>query len=813
MRARRGPGLLEAEAIAWPLVDEVAFRGALLAADPETLGPGFEQRARALGEPERPADLAAGTWRSPEGDPSILGMLRRVAAARLEPDGGATRVCLDPRAPARSMLAWRWLGLALPPHLLVAARWWRPPPLAIRLLPAGFLPRGPLAHQHLHAGAVLPFELIWTRLMTVGGREPFLTQVAKDADARLGGQPLARWVRVGIAARPLLARFARDPAAGEAWAEDPGRAAGRPGEHWAAEALVSGSLPPRPPGVEPLRDLALTRLLREALPARTRAPRRVAEVWAQDPIGAGEAWPEGWLMQRLLAARLSEGVQRLFLQYLRVKLAVYRRLVSDPAAPTLEPFVTTYDHLACYRCDLDPLSLEVATSDDTLGRIDAVELRTSPPREVAALLDLVSARPAADPVRRAGASEPEWGWTLHFIRATETRRGARAGWATAESLRARIRDHERRAETLIRALRRWPQLLAHVRGLDVATLETEGPLWSVTRALRRARAASVRAAAGGLPGVEPLRLTLHAGEDFRHLLTGLRALYEPLATGLLEVGDRLGHAIALTTDVDAWFDAHPQVRVPRLDRLLDLLALRDSAVEDGWGLSGEVALRISDEVSRLARELWPRLGGRGTDEPVALWRALGDASLLLRAGALERVPVADLDGLGPAALLRDVLADQRTATAAWELVPVETARERESTRSYQAAVHRRVAAACLTIETNPSSNLLISGAASPLAGEALRRRPVHEAPLLPVLAVSLSSDDPVSFSTSLGDEYAYAWAGVVDGATGVDPQYALAWLDDLARTSWRSRFTRPRAAGVPAPGADRRTAWIRAGGR
>ena len=116
------------------------------------------------------------------------------------------------------------------------------------------------------------------------------------------------------------------------------------------------------------------------------------------------------------------------------------------------------------------------------------------------------------------------------------------------------RAHRRQSAVLRRGLVTWPQLLAVVRALDVAGEEPEGPLWLVVPFIKQLRALSIRLAGSAQPSpLKPLQLTLHAGEDFRHLFSGLRAVHEPYLWGLMQPGDRLGHALALGVDVERWF--------------------------------------------------------------------------------------------------------------------------------------------------------------------------------------------------------------------------------------------------------------------
>ena len=69
----------------------------------------------------------------------------------------------------------------------------------------------------------------------------------------------------------------------------------------------------------------------------------------------------------------------------------------------------------------------------------------------------------------------------------------------------------------------------------------------------------------------PLRITVHAGEDFVHLLTGLRRLDDAIQHLGLEEGDRIGHGIALGLNPVTWFERTRQVVQTREERLFDLV--------------------------------------------------------------------------------------------------------------------------------------------------------------------------------------------------------------------------------------------------
>ena len=97
---------------------------------------------------------------------------------------------------------------------------------------------------------------------------------------------------------------------------------------------------------------------------------------------------------------------------------------------------------------------------------------------------------------------------------------------------------------------------------------------------------------------------------------------------------------------------------------------------------------------------------------------------------------------------------------------------------------------------NPTSNLLIAGLPHPLAQSMFVLHPFQvrtaDDPLhgIGALPVTIHADDPLQFATTLADEFAYAWAGIVVDF-GVDPGIARLWLEAAAEASWRWRFTLP----------------------
>ncbi|MGI2069752.1 antiviral RADAR system adenosine deaminase RdrB [Shewanella baltica] len=91
-----------------------------------------------------------------------------------------------------------------------------------------------------------------------------------------------------------------------------------------------------------------------------------------------------------------------------------------------------------------------------------------------------------------------------------------------------------------------------VRGYDVAGNENDLSIEFFAPALRVLRAAKSRSQGAFGSRLPKPFLTIHAGEDFSHLLSGLRAIDESVEFCNLQKDDRLGHALALGLDVLEW---------------------------------------------------------------------------------------------------------------------------------------------------------------------------------------------------------------------------------------------------------------------
>ena len=109
----------------------------------------------------------------------------------------------------------------------------------------------------------------------------------------------------------------------------------------------------------------------------------------------------------------------------------------------------------------------------------------------------------------------------------------------------------------LRALRalleETPFLSEYVVGIDAASQELKAEPWIYAPVYRfaRSRENTLPLNSSTRMPMQSLGLTYHVGEDYHHILTGLRHIDEVITYFGYKPGDRLGHATALHVDLEA----------------------------------------------------------------------------------------------------------------------------------------------------------------------------------------------------------------------------------------------------------------------
>lgn len=212
----------------------------------------------------------------------------------------------------------------------------------------------------------------------------------------------------------------------------------------------------------------------------------------------------------------------------------------------------------------------------------------------------------ADSLKRSGQ---HWHFCAHFNRVAESSRESL--WTAARGLRDVLRTAQpwelsppsKDADSF--GLRYAVHPTALIRGLDVVGDETRIPIERFAPMLRWLRSPKLthdpKGDSVGLTAPAPhLHLSIHAGEDYAHPLSGLRNVDETVLFCGMRSGDRLGHALALGIPPEEWLLRHGEAWLP-LDEHFDNLiwAWHKATTLSGLAIAQRVRPRLAVRIARM----------------------------------------------------------------------------------------------------------------------------------------------------------------------------------------------------------------------
>ncbi len=550
--------------------------------------------------------------------------------------------------------------------------------------------------------------------------------------------------------------------------------------------------------------------------------------------------------------QLDELFLSLFCQVVRVRNLFYRHVVQRPMTPGLQWFVRVYGRISPGRKSLSPeMQLESAAFTSGFGRgLRALEVRTCADSKSSELfqwiekvrdhfddlnekwfdgtLDGVSHYDERDDGQRKRC---EFGIVLHIAKdrgagnrdghpngfwlgsnadpsfRLKTSRGPEAGVNTTgyrygHYYMTTVRGE---AQAIGTVLITYPVSLEVIRGLDVCTDEVGVPSWVMAPAFRYLRDVSREVSAclsGAKYKVPPLRVSVHAGEDYVHLLTGLRNIDWAIRYLGLREGDRIGHGVALGVDATTWADSAGRVSVMREEQLFDLLfewhcyATRQLAVPE------KRRSYLDREIARLSQAVFGK-----SHSPFVLEtfiELLHDENVLEHLGFPDGIetPILALtrnlsfsESLNEALeLVKQYLSDSDVFHRSRVLEWLDPAPEAEALEGLQDYLRQRIGTLGLAVEVNVSSNLLIANLGSIESHPLFRLSPPRPNSKLRPVNLVFGSDDPITFASTLPNEFMLVHDALLSRGQLSDVE-ANAWLQRVQENSLRFRFTLPRPSG------------------
>jgi hypothetical protein len=536
---------------------------------------------------------------------------------------------------------------------------------------------------------------------------------------------------------------------------------------------------------------------------------------------------------------------RLFWQIMRIRCLLYRHVVQRPLTPGLQWFVRFFSRIRPLRKNIPTRvltstaarvtgeatglrSLEVRLGTDKsetacLELLRGLERAALPPSESAIYRFFRSNRREAEDGEKSDRAKFEVGGLFHFSRKRgggwengkpnafgldhsfpgsprlgRSRRVKDSGNPTGFRFARFYKEQRDHAQALVSVLQKYPLALRTVRGVDLCTDEAGVPVWVMAPLVRWVREAGEQAAIHlkrrGEVAVPPLRVSVHAGEDFVHLLSGLRRVDNTVTYLGLEEGDRLGHALALGIDTSAWCGSAGRVVQTREERLFDLIWEWSCYAKHDVDVTGKRLAHVRTEIVRLARLIFDdelKLS-YSPEDLMAFVDSLHTEEYLRAAGFPDRPRSSINDASQHKRMLEAYLRNSSIWRNGRVLETIDLRHlkhESAALAELQKGLQRKIGKLCLTIEINPSSNLLIGDLIDFKKHPLWRMRPVTTTNEGSALAICIGSDNPLTFATSLPHEYQLLFDALVLG--GETHEVAMKWINAVRETGMQSRFTLP----------------------
>jgi Adenosine deaminase len=173
-------------------------------------------------------------------------------------------------------------------------------------------------------------------------------------------------------------------------------------------------------------------------------------------------------------------------------------------------------------------------------------------------------------------------------------------------------------DALNEMIRDIPHLGDYIVGIDAASNELNAEPWifaPVYRYVRKKENTYPLQLKSG-QHIQNIGLTYHVGEDYRHVLSGLRYIDEVLTHFGFKAGDRIGHALALQVDIRSWVVNNEVVAMPAMEYLENLLWLWDLNSRCSE-IKSSTSLDLEKKIMDTAKKLYDNLAGLS---PYTLWK-------------------------------------------------------------------------------------------------------------------------------------------------------------------------------------------------
>lgn len=368
----------------------------------------------------------------------------------------------------------------------------------------------------------------------------------------------------------------------------------------------------------------------------------------------------------------------------------------------------------------------------------------------------------------------------HFIKKPDKRNHDKI--ITFRDLKLRL-ENKRHTEVLLDALRRGSSDAArfaqqHIVGFDAASNELHASPEVFAPVFRK------------LAFMGYANFTYHAGEDFVHLLSGMRAVYEAVEFLEMRPGNRIGHATALGIEPELWLRRiGKSIHIKQGEWLDNLIFAYHICAQNG--ALYHICRKLEQPIFRYFSEVYPKSEFLPVQTLIDAWQNRKyDPFIVLKwreAGIFDGFARQELENFSNTSQkAQDIYRKYHSSDTIREsnkLIEIQIASNElfssDELRSLQCRMIEFLNRKDIAIEMPPSSNLRISHYKSYDEHHMLRWLGLTH-PDDPKPMIVPGSDDTGIFITNLRNEYAHIHR-VVESKAGKDKANKI--IDDLVNSS------------------------------
>lgn len=376
----------------------------------------------------------------------------------------------------------------------------------------------------------------------------------------------------------------------------------------------------------------------------------------------------------------------------------------------------------------------------------------------------------------------------HFIKKADTKPHSQI---RHKSLRTEI---IRKAKNLVALSKIDETCRDKVRGVDAASSELDTPpeVFALTYRFLRNNGFT--------------HFTYHAGEDFYHIIDGLRAIYEAIEFCDLKKNDRIGHAVATGIDAELWLNVvGTKIQISRglhLDNLTFVYHLLSTLNKTGIKKYHTLCGEIENEIIRLSNDIYDNK--YSIDDVVDAWLLRkfcplhmfnDDLNLLKLSGAYDKNEIKFLSDINYHNIkdkkhvkLYKKYHEKSFLATFNEIIEIDTVGlvDIETIKELQLLLLKFMAKKEIVIETLPTSNIRI-GFHKNFSTYHIKNwiKFKEDKYLIPEIVVG--SDDTGIFATNIFNEYANIYCSLLD--EGKTPGEVISVLNKLNKNSLKFKFS------------------------